>query len=797
MHRRGLSDILHIEVLDGRREAAHSHQDVELLYILEGLLYVTEGEKKSCLEEGDIYIINPNRLHELYTKEEVLFVKISIFYQQAADTFFQRNSLFLCHSDQDTGRLKQTVKRLLEYYVKKEKNGTDFGYLAVCCELLDVLEKDYMTKQTSLPVADEEKFQRRIRQINEYVWNNYQMPINMKELSESLYLSNGYLSRFFKENYGMSFSEYLTSVRLHYATEDLVYTSHPITQVAYDNGFPSAVAFNRVFKKSYQQTPTEYRGKYGQASADGRKGQSRAEAKKKLEQHLSKEWEKAAILEEAAYTVREETGTYRAGRYTDTQFLWNQAISIGAAEDLLRVDICEHIALLKGALKFKYVRFWNLFSRELLLDAPDENGEYNFSKIDYITDFLLKEDLIPHIEFGVKVKRLQKNADISIIYAEDHDVSQEPEKWRLRLDSLVRHWVERYGTAEIDKWRLEISYNAELKNYGGFFAVLNETYHVVRKYSGKMEIGAGEIKAGYVKQIQSGFWREWGKQAQKPDFISIMHYAYKTCEENGRYFFRPNADTNISEEIEHAKSYLRIAGMEGQKVYVTECGFSVSDRNFINDSCFAGAYYIKAVLSTYGKVDMLGYCLGSDRTSQHYDSKTILFGGRGLVTKDGILKPSGFAVEFLNRLYPYKIGHSGSYILTTDGRDNYALVCHNQKKLNYHYYLTDEEMIQKESPEKYFDDMGGLRIKIFLTGIPDGKYKIKIYSVNEKYGNILGNWEKMNYDRDISRTDIQYLRRINEPILSVNVRETRNNTLEVSHLLSANEIAYLHISPAK
>lgn len=580
-------------------------------------------------------------------------------------------------------------------------------------------------------------------------------------------------------------------------TQDLIYTDLPITQVAYDNGFPSAVAFNRVFRKGYGQTPSEYRRKYGQMTVHETKEFCTQNAKQKLKTLLAQEEETEAPIVESKGDRNEENGIYQAGLYTDTCYTWNQTINIGAAEELLKVDICEHISLLKGALKFKYVRFWNLFSEELLLDSPDENDEYNFTRVDYIIDFLLKENLIPHIELGVKAKRIQKNAEISIIYREDNDISQEPEKWKHCLEELMKHWVIRYGIAEIDKWRLEISYDARQKNYSGFFYILNETYSIVRRYSSRMEIGAGGIKAGYVDRIVPGFWPEWRKQKWKPDFISIMYYAYKVRSEDGHCYFEQNADTDISRDIARVKSYLQIAGMEDEKIYVTEWGSSVSDRNFINDSCFAGAYIVKTILSAYGNAQLLGYCLGSDRTSQHYDSKTLLFGGRGLITKDGILKPSGFAIEFFNRLYPYEMGHKQNHMLTTDGHNNYALICHNQKNLNYHYYFTDESMVQKETLEKYYDDTDELQIKIFITGVPNGKYKIKIYSVNESTGSILNNWKKMNYDKDISRNDIQYLRRVNEPLLSINMQEAENNTLEISYVLAANEIAYLHIASAK
>lgn len=53
----------------------------------------------------------------------------------------------------------------------------------------------------------------------------------------------------------MTFSEYLTRVRLRQATRDLGETGRRIATVATDNGFPDVKAFNKAFGR----TPSAYR----------------------------------------------------------------------------------------------------------------------------------------------------------------------------------------------------------------------------------------------------------------------------------------------------------------------------------------------------------------------------------------------------------------------------------------------------------------------------------------------------------------------------------------------------------
>ena len=49
------------------------------------------------------------------------------------------------------------------------------------------------------------------------------------------------------------------------------------------------------------------------------------------------------------------------------------------------------------------MRFWNLFSKEMLISL-DGSGEYNFSRLDSVLDFVLAQGLKPHIEIGQKPK---------------------------------------------------------------------------------------------------------------------------------------------------------------------------------------------------------------------------------------------------------------------------------------------------------------------------------------------------------------------------------------------------------
>ena len=77
-------------------------------------------------------------------------------------------------------------------------------------------------------------------------------------IADEFGLSEGYLSKLFKESLGATVKEYLSRVRLWHAEEQLVETDYPVIDIAIGNGVKS---FNQAFKRKNVITPAKYREK--------------------------------------------------------------------------------------------------------------------------------------------------------------------------------------------------------------------------------------------------------------------------------------------------------------------------------------------------------------------------------------------------------------------------------------------------------------------------------------------------------------------------------------------------------
>ena len=94
-----------------------------------------------------------------------------------------------------------------------------------------------------------------------YIQQNFKEKISLKEFGEQFHLSEKYISRYFKEHFHITLSQYITHLRLEYAKQLLQDTDTPVTEIAMQSGYQNVSYFIRSFKKTYGVSPLKYRKK--------------------------------------------------------------------------------------------------------------------------------------------------------------------------------------------------------------------------------------------------------------------------------------------------------------------------------------------------------------------------------------------------------------------------------------------------------------------------------------------------------------------------------------------------------
>ncbi|KNY26467.1 response regulator transcription factor [Pseudobacteroides cellulosolvens] len=92
-----------------------------------------------------------------------------------------------------------------------------------------------------------------------YLRENYSKNINLKTLSEELYISTWYLSKLLKKETGSNFIDILNNIRVEEAKKLLGDPKYKIYEIAEVVGFSDVTYFYRLFKKLTGMTPMEYK----------------------------------------------------------------------------------------------------------------------------------------------------------------------------------------------------------------------------------------------------------------------------------------------------------------------------------------------------------------------------------------------------------------------------------------------------------------------------------------------------------------------------------------------------------
>lgn len=98
-----------------------------------------------------------------------------------------------------------------------------------------------------------------ITQIKEYIQENYNKELSLNEIARSFYLNPYYLSQLFKKKTGMTYQNYVTSLRVEKAKQLLWEEKHKVYEISEMVGYSDTAYFSKVFEKNVGCRPSEYK----------------------------------------------------------------------------------------------------------------------------------------------------------------------------------------------------------------------------------------------------------------------------------------------------------------------------------------------------------------------------------------------------------------------------------------------------------------------------------------------------------------------------------------------------------
>lgn len=800
--------MIKFQFLTDKRIERNKELNIVVLFILEGEIKLKLEDESYVLKQDDFITINPDRNYSYISSGDVLIGKLIIDRTELKKILKNSNAIFWCNSTAGDGEkydeIRTVLKKICNYHYSNQ-NKSQLFLISIYYDFLNSLATNFLLTEEDENYSNMvHKNEERKQKIEDYINENYDKAISLNDLSEKLYLSNAYLSKYIKKQFGMSFLECVNKVRLEHAIEALIYSDKPVVRIAVDCGFSSSAAFNKAFKEKYNITPSLYRVSWkGDKNKEEIKEGNKEELDKKLMMYYQDN-----MLENTDYSQALQRKVKVYDNSNNTEKINNKCILInaGTAADLLHSDMQEHILCLKEKLGIKYVRFWDLYSSEMFLNEHSEGKKYNFTKLDRILDFLINNGMIPYIELGIKTKKLIKKYKVLLYQKSEENIFKSKKSLEYFIYMLIKHLINRYGIEEIRKWYFEYwriekdsdsNLMADIINIQEYLECFDIVAGEIRKYVPDIKIGGYGISLRYGEENVRESLKQWKRSKEKPSFISLYCYPYPGKKGSNGKKPELSMDQNyVKNYMNKAVKMIKESGIQVNDIHISEWSFTVSNRNNLNDSCVKGAYLTKNILDIVGVegINLVGYWIGSDLFADFYDSSEFLNGSGGLLTKNGIEKPSYYAFKFMKRLDGNIVKKGENYIVVSQGVCNYKIVCHNFKNFNYQYCLKDEDQLEIEKIDELLEDNKNMKMDFEFEVPRGGRYLVRIHSVSKKHGSIQDEWINMGKPEEMMQEDINYLSRITIPHISVKYVESRNNKLNFSICLEANEINYIEIT---
>lgn len=162
-----------------------------------------------------------------------------------------------------------------EHALSTGSSSKAVAYVGICCQGTfywgvgideDIIKASIhalVVAVNKLPmIAMDEKVQddRLVAMIN-YIQMNY-VTVTLEDMAKEFHLSSPYLSKYIKDKSGKTFGEHVASIRMKRAKTLLKNGNMTVENIAEAVGYPNVEHFIRLFKKTFQMTPIQYRNQY-------------------------------------------------------------------------------------------------------------------------------------------------------------------------------------------------------------------------------------------------------------------------------------------------------------------------------------------------------------------------------------------------------------------------------------------------------------------------------------------------------------------------------------------------------
>ena len=288
------------------------HNSHELLYLREGKIDLIIGNETVTLTKGSVVVIRPLVRHKLVIKSSKADM-LNLYFGFVHDTsdleatkesrktnkaiqaksnsagpsvsipgslakislesFLKFADLGVTEDNDITrqpffvikGNEKKEINQLSERIVLEEaenRYAKDLMVHTLMVELMIILSRAIRGEWEENLRVKNGKAKELVEIAKQYMDENFDQGITVSEAASYVFLSQGYFTRAFRDDTGISPMNYLMKKRIEKACKLLQNNEIKVSAISLQSGFSSPQRFNVAFRKQMGMTPMEYRKKY-------------------------------------------------------------------------------------------------------------------------------------------------------------------------------------------------------------------------------------------------------------------------------------------------------------------------------------------------------------------------------------------------------------------------------------------------------------------------------------------------------------------------------------------------------
>lgn len=790
-------------------------RNARILLVIQGKVQIGVHGKVYDVGKDQFIVINNNEIYSTFsTSYNNMMLSIQVFPDLIESEKYETT---------DVEKLWKTQCERPELFapfssgllqIAAECNKRTVGYeeraVMIFSQLDEILKSEGIvyTVQTKKDSAegDQMRMMKILSEINERCSEN----LTLEDVADAAFMNYYHLSHFFKDRTGINFRDYLSMCRLSKAIDLLNQKNKSLVDIAFDSGFGSTKAFLAAFRKVYGITPSEYRRRLNVHAEAGHRADLDTDSEdmsfsfdEEVRKLLQKIERSLPSMENPDTIINRKILLDTTSDIRTENRIPLKLLNFGQAKEGLYAPLQDQIRKAVSMIPFDYVRFQGVFSDAMGICRTDPAGDitYCWTYLDMLLDFLV----------GLGLKICMQLSYMPTVLASEHktffwsnvntSMPKDTDAWCRLVYSTIRHCILRYGEDTVAQWCFEIWNEPDMDRFWNgskeeFFYFYQHTALAVKSADSRIKVGGpGTTLFSNISNIWLSDFIQFCELSSTPlDFVSVHVYGEHSSEEE-EYLFpalsqRRLLDQDVTDQIIRQINEIR-SSKRSVQVFITEWNLTVRQRFLVRDTAFMAPYVIDSIRKLAPAVDMIGYWTLSDMIEELEPPCQLFHGGLGMMTNNGIMKPSGYAIAGIANLGSEILASGEGWIAARKGK-TYQILAYNMAKFDT--LSMNGEFSSLTDTDRYNIYLSPVKrsFRITLNNI-SGQCRAVTEKIDREHGSAFDEWLRMGAPCEMKREDLDILREMSSPQKSIQIISC-DGTLSLDVICNPHGCVFVEIS---